>query len=330
MLDIINNISIETGREPIEIFILLLLILSILSNMLIKAYFPGFYPITTKLFNKFFHKLRRITSYKKSDYKSIEEKIDAAGYEYDINQDIFYSKLNAWQREMGYCRLYDEAAAPLSMIIDCEPIYFEYDKRRWMIEFWKGQYGMTSGCEVGVYVTDKPDIQTEFFEGPFFECVSDEDLLKMSYVLRKNGKVLFKRHDTHWWLTGFKLGEFSYPHELTVDFTIQLKDYEMMNKFIKGLLNAGYKEKEISIVGNSVSLYFDKPRTKQPYTRNNITDDIIQQTNKALIDEYLRITSGYDSLPEKLKAVQEANPEMINKIFSIGKPSSLYKINELK
>ena len=35
--------------------------------------------------------------------------------------DIFYSLNDCWQRDFGYCRLYDEACAPLAMIIDCEP-----------------------------------------------------------------------------------------------------------------------------------------------------------------------------------------------------------------
>lgn len=87
------------------------------------------------------------------DIKSLNEFIEPYGYAYDSHQDIFYTKIDAWQREMGYSRLYDEAAAPSSMIIDCEPIYFEYDNKRWLIEFWKGQYGMTTGFEIGVYHT---------------------------------------------------------------------------------------------------------------------------------------------------------------------------------
>lgn len=58
-------------------------------------------------------------------YKAIE----TAGYLYNPKQDIFYSRKNAWQRNMGYCRLYDEAEAPSGMIVDCEPIYFEYDEK---------------------------------------------------------------------------------------------------------------------------------------------------------------------------------------------------------
>ena len=63
---------------------------------------------------------------KKLKLEEIFEKIDLAGYHYDPYQDIFYTKIDAWQREMGYFRLYDEAAAPLNMIIDCEPIYINY------------------------------------------------------------------------------------------------------------------------------------------------------------------------------------------------------------
>ena len=68
----------------------------------------------------------------------VDKAIGAAGYSYDMKQDMFYSRMDAWQREMGYCRLYDEVAAPCGMIIDCEPINFEYDGKKWLIEFWKG------------------------------------------------------------------------------------------------------------------------------------------------------------------------------------------------
>ena len=37
------------------------------------------------------------------------------------------------------------------MIIDCEPICFMYGGKNWMIELWKGQYGLETGGEIGVY-----------------------------------------------------------------------------------------------------------------------------------------------------------------------------------
>ncbi|NLV88860.1 MAG: DUF4474 domain-containing protein, partial [Tissierellia bacterium] len=39
----------------------------------------------------------------------------------------------------------------------------------------------------------------------------DENMLKMRFELFKNHVSLIKRKGKHWWLTGFKLGEFSQP-----------------------------------------------------------------------------------------------------------------------
>ena len=70
-------------------------------------------------------------------------------------------------------------------------------------------------CEIGVYSTEGPDLNIPgVFNGTFYYCVDDEDLLEMSYTLYKKDKVLFRYHDIHWWLTGFSLGEFSEPSDL--------------------------------------------------------------------------------------------------------------------
>ena len=48
------------------------------------------------------------------------------GFAYEMDGDYFYSLMNCWQREVGYCRLYDEAAPLFNMIMDCEPVTFSY------------------------------------------------------------------------------------------------------------------------------------------------------------------------------------------------------------
>ncbi|HOM02638.1 MAG TPA: DUF4474 domain-containing protein [Acetivibrio sp.] len=262
---------------------------------------------------------------KNADKEELDESFAIAGYAYDEKQDIFYSTKDAWQRKFGYCRLYDESAAPLGMIIDCEPIYFEYNGRRWLIEFWKGQYDLPTGAEVGIYVTDKPDINIPgLFKGPFFNCVSDEECLWMSFTLKKNGKVLFERGDRHWWLTGFRLGEFSQPWELTLEITITLKDEMMCSAFIEGLKRAGYTDREIKRYGNSVRVIFSKPHTPQPLTRTEITDAIVQRKNKLLCDLYNEVTKGCSTLEEKMVAIQENAPELYEHILGLGKPLELY------
>ncbi len=221
--------------------------------------------------------------------------------------------------------MYDEAAAPLGMIVDCEPIHFEYKGKRWLIQFWKGQYDLPTGAEVGVYATDKPDINIPgLFKGTFYNSIKDDEFLWMSFTLKKNGKVLFERGDRHWWLTGFKLGEFSQPWELTMEITITLKDAVMCSAFIDGLKRAGYTNKEIKRYGNSVRVIFDKPRTPQPFTRTKVTDEIIQKKNKLLCDLYNEVTKGCVTLEEKIAAIREKAPELYQHILGLGRPKELY------
>ncbi len=261
-----------------------------------------------------------------NDLESLNEFIRPYGYAYDPRQDIFYTKIDAWQRQMGYTRLYDEAAAPSSMIIDCEPIYFEYDNKRWMIEFWKGQYGMTTGFEIGVYHTDRPDLRDEYFNWTFYDCAEDENMLNMSFVLTKNGKFIMKRQGIHWWLTGFILGEFSQPWELAATISIRLKNFEMRNAFIQGLVKAGYRREELMVTGLTVSLSFSEPRTPQPFTRIDEFDEITQRKNKLLCDSYNELTKDYHNALDKIIALQETGPDMLKHIVLMAKTKNVFKL----
>lgn len=248
--------------------------------------------------------------------EALEKGIEIAGYGYDSEQDIFYCNMDAWQRNMGYNRLYDEATAPLGMIVDCEPIYFEYGGKRWLVEFWKGQYDLCTGCEVGVYTTEEIESNApETFKDTFYNCASDEDRLKIFFSLKKHGEVLFLRNDKHWWLTGFKLGEFSEPSELTMELSITLKDKTMCNAFVEALKNLGYSEKEISITGNTVDFVFDKPHAPQPTTRTPETDRITQKKNKLLCDSYKKMTKVYDNLKDKINVIKKQSPEFYEEII---------------
>ena len=68
------------------------------------------------------------------------------GFAYEPGQDIFVSQIHAWQRKEGYEALFDNLASKFNMIMDCFPVYFDYRNRTWLIEFWKGQYGINSQC----------------------------------------------------------------------------------------------------------------------------------------------------------------------------------------
>ncbi|MDR3596464.1 DUF4474 domain-containing protein [Clostridium sp.] len=246
----------------------------------------------------------------------IEKGIALAGYAYDAEQDIFYCSMNSWQRNMGYSHLYDESMALFGMIVDCEPIYFEYNNKMWLIELWKGQYDLNTGCEVGIYTADKPNLNVpEIYKYMFYNCASDEERLTMSFTLKKNGKNLFSRDEKHWWLAGFKLGEYSEPSELTMNLNITLKNSIMCHAFIEGLINAGYSEDEIIVNGNNVGLTFDEPRTPQPTTRTEKSDKMIQKKNELLCDSYNDIIEIYDKIDDKIDVIKNQAPDIYQEIM---------------
>lgn len=254
----------------------------------------------------------------------LSEIIKPYGFGYEKKQDVFYSLMDPWQRNYGYCRLYDEAAAPMSMIIDCDPVCFEYGGKSWLIEFWKGQYGMTTGCEVGVFTTEEPDFG--YFNGTIYNSASDREMLPISLTLFKNNQKVFKREDRHWWLTGFKLGEFSEPSELKVSLSITLKDNRMCDAFIRGLRDANWRNSEIKAEGTTVSLMFDKPHTPQPITRVKSTDWIIQRKNQLLCEKYRELTGAYATTEEKLKALEKLAPDLFEKVLNFGKTKQFFEL----
>lgn len=240
--------------------------------------------------------------------RSREEKItelnkdlEPFGFVYDDKQDTVYSGMYPWQRELGYCRLYDKAALALNMAIHSEPIYFEYNNRRWLIEFWKGQYGMTTGGEVGIYVTDKEDISIPgVFEGPFFECVTDEERITMEYLLYRKQRPILFRKELHWWLTGFDVGVFSKPKQLSMEIRLTFPNRMMLNAFLRGLEDAGYDERSYQVVWNTVQIYFDKPKAKQPYRKVRILFYMIQGLNRFYCMLFRRVTKNYIKTLDKI------------------------------
>ncbi len=229
--------------------------------------------------------------------------VDAAGFDYDPGQDIIYSKMYPLQRDFGYAYGYDAAALAMSAIIDCEPIFFDYNGKTWMIELWKGQYGLETGCEIGVY--NRTIGQTSFVYGilddtvgkrpgdpnpshnQYFDCASDSDLLLMSSTLYRQGKKVFSRGpERHWWLTGFKWGLLSDPSDLTMDVSIECLDAVMTAAFAGALTGMGYAP---TTSGNTVSFTFGTPKTPQPRNGNPQIVSVVETANQ-------QIVAAYDSL----------------------------------
>lgn len=185
------------------------------------------------------------------------------GFSYDCQEDIMTSTLDAWQRQFGYCALFDRSAPRFNMIIDCEPICFCFQDQTWLIELWKGQYGINTGAEIGIYQADGM-IDPADYEKTLFHSISDSELLSMSMELFCHGKKLFCMHQRHWWLTGFCMGRFSKPKDLTLKCSITFPNRCMLQSFVEALIDTGYEKCELSICDLTVTFCFDTPRTIQP------------------------------------------------------------------
>ncbi|MCI8894118.1 MAG: DUF4474 domain-containing protein [Lachnospiraceae bacterium] len=250
----------------------------------------------------------------------LNELIEPFGFAYDGRQNIFYSRMDSWQRKYGYGRMFDEAAAPLNMIIDCEPVYFEYKDKRWLIEFWKGQYGIATGAEVGVYYLPKEKLwDTMLLPELFYQSVSDEDTLAVQFVLWKKGRGMFLRRGYHWWLTGFSLGEYSNPKDLVMDIEITLPEAQMRDAFLMGLQEAGYTNEEISIVRNTVWIHFTKPHTRQPITRGRLFSRVKQWENRRNCRLFAMVTADYTHAYDKLMALKARMPLLYHKLEGLGR-----------
>ena len=210
------------------------------------------------------------------------DEFSAAGFAYDKDKDNFYTIKDAWQKKMGYCHLYDVGAPLFQMIIDTEPIKFSYNNKNWLITFWKGQYGITTGAEIGIYATKQQKISKRTIYYP----IDDNEQLNMVFTLYKKGQQITKIQAKHWWLAVFKMGMFSNPRQLSMDIEIEFPNQEMLNAFLSSFKKKRYKPKDYKIVNNTFSFTYKKPHTKKVWTRNLISDAIRQRINKKNVTLY--------------------------------------------
>lgn len=168
----------------------------------------------------------------------LSEIIEPFGYCYVPSQDIFSTTINAPQRAFGYTALFDRYAAHFNMIFDCLPVYFDYEGHTWLIEFWKGQYGINLGCEVGIYEADSL-VATSQQDRTLFHSVADSRMLPMSISLSENGTKLAQLCARHWWLTAFDMGVYGSPESLSMQIDITFPNRLMMTSFVNALNATG-------------------------------------------------------------------------------------------
>lgn len=222
----------------------------------------------------------------------LKELVYPFGYCFHCDSGIFSSTTDAWQKQAGYTWLYDYMAPRFQMVFDALPIYFDYRGRTWLIELWKGQYGINTGAEIGIYHADAIIPETDY-KSTWFSCAQDHEMLDCSFVLCNRRNDCFHNAGRHWWLTAFLVGCFSEPSALSMEATICFPNREMLSAFVDGLKRAGYREDSICVKGLHVSFVFCRNITGKYNLITRFWRRFSQWKNKIFCKLYLWATRPF-------------------------------------
>lgn len=210
--------------------------------------------------------------------------VEPFGYCYDESQGIISSQNDAWQRNAGYTSLFDRAAPFFNMVFDYLPIYFPYQNRTWLIEFWKGQYGINTGAEIGIYYADHL-LSEEDLSIAHFQSVDDCDMLPLSFCLLRNNTPIAMVSKKTWWLTAFCIGQFSKPKQLHLNLSILFPDCDMLRSFLDALYQTDLPREFIKVCGNEIRIQYND----SPCRRYNWSIRFIRAWNQFLNQIFCRI-----------------------------------------
>ena len=144
--------------------------------------------------------------------KNLLEGQQILSYQYSYVDDYYYTNdKEAWQYDFGFGKIYDFAAPYLLLEYDYIRVFFPYEIKDWMLQMWKGQYGLLFfGGEIGIY--NRPHSDEGMNEWTFFNCPAEEDWLMMEMSLYHQNiqgeyvREFTREYDKYWWCTGFKNG----------------------------------------------------------------------------------------------------------------------------
>lgn len=172
-------------------------------------------------------------------------------YRYSYVDDYYYTdNVNSWQRNYGYAKYYDLIAPYVLLEYDYVRVFFTYEDKDWMVQCWKGQYGLVFyGAECGIYCKPHSDQDDTVFT--VYRCPEEADWIDMSmtmYHADLNGsyqRELTCDYGRRWWCTGFKPGHLRVQEpatELRTEHRLTFKDEEMARLFAEGLKDCGFKD----------------------------------------------------------------------------------------
>ncbi len=170
-------------------------------------------------------------------------------YQYSYVDDYYYTNdKEAWQYNFGFGKIYDLVSPFILLEYDYIRVFFTYEDKDWMLQMWKGQYGMIFyGGEIGIYT--RPHDEDGINDWVMFDCAAKEDWLQMEMTLWHQDSTgvwlreFSREYDYYWWCTGFKNGHLRQEEpadELRMTGRITFKSEEMAEIVASGLAECGF------------------------------------------------------------------------------------------
>lgn len=244
----------------------------------------------------------------------LNEIIQPFGYCYEESQDIFSTVLHPWQRQYGYTKAYDRYAPHIGIVFDCAPVYFDYEGRTWLIELWKGQYGINTGGEVGIYRADRI-LSRQQRETAVFESVPDAEMMDLSIDLYRNQILLAQLKKRHWWLTIFDMGIYSEPEELSLKIRITFPCIRMLQAFMKGWEQRDGACGSFRINGLTVLLLFDESPADRHHGTAPALIRLIQWGNCRGCRLFRWVTRPFISTLDRMLCLYFYLPQVLRNVF---------------
>lgn len=229
---------------------------------------------------------------------------------------FFSSTIDAWQKTAGYTWLYDYMAPRFNMVFDALPVYFDYQGKTWLIEFWKGQYGINTGAEIGIYHADRILSEHEY-KTALFTAANEHEMLPCTLRFSKKHEELVQLSQRHWWLTAFLTGCFSKPSELCLESIICFPNAEMCDAFCKGLCQTGYDMEDVCINGCSISFVFHNAIQERFGLLTRFHRHLSQCLNRMYCKLFVWVTRPFTCTQDRILYLYYFLPTIFRKILRL-------------
>ena len=245
----------------------------------------------------------------------LNELAEPFGFTYQFVQDIFTTSTDAWQKESGCGEFYDQTALSANMVFDREPVYFNYRGKTWLIEFWKGQYGISTGAEAGIYHADTivpPALRRQ----TIFPAAEPDEMLPVRLRLMGPECPFFNLSQTHWRPGGFVMGTCTQPEDLLLEAVLTFPEESMCRAFTRSLIALGYKNSEILVYGTTAQFFLTTPKVPGiPW--DTWVESYILWKSRLSCRLYLWVTRPFYSTADRLLFLYYLSPFLFRKTLCI-------------